>query len=143
VQIVIKAGDTKNRTKGAVPVPDDLAMALKKYIKGRDPDEYLFPFPSSSHGVVDMFRRDLDGAGIRWNFGDGNPETVDFHTLRSTAITWWLDVDGLPPKRVQILARLKTLALVAAYSRNMRLEDFSWLNKGPMLMPQPKRKKSA
>ncbi|HEX8911944.1 MAG TPA: site-specific integrase [Humisphaera sp.] len=141
VQIVIKAGDAKNRTKGAVPIPDDLAVELKKYVRGRDLDEPLFPFPRTNHGIVDMFRRDLNGAGIRWDFGENNPETVDFHTLRSTAITWWLDVDGLPAKRVQVLARLKTLALVAAYSRNMRLEDFSWLNKGPSLMPTRKRAK--
>jgi hypothetical protein len=57
-------------------------------------------------------------------------EVVDFHTLRSTAITWWLDVDGLSPKRVQILARLKMLGLVASYSRNLRIEEFGWLNKG-------------
>lgn len=133
VQIAVKASDAKNRTKGAVPIPDDLAAALKKYVKGRDPDDKLFPFPTTTHGIVDMFRRDLDGAGIKWDFGKDNPETVDFHTLRSTAITWWLDEDGLNPKRVQVLARLKTLALVAAYSRNMRIEDFSWLNNGPKL----------
>ena len=61
-----------------------------------------------------MFRRDLTEAGIPWDLPTG--ERVDFHTLRSTAITWWLDVDGLSQKRVQILARLKTLALVATDS---------------------------
>ena len=79
-----------------------------------------------------MFRRDLTGAGIPWQLPTG--EVVDFHTLRSTAITWWLDVHGLWPKRVQVLARLKTLALVARYSRNLRLEDFGWLNRGPKLI---------
>lgn len=146
IQIVIKAGDAKNRTKGAVPIPDDLAAKLEAYVKSREGDELLFPFPATNHGIVDMFRRDLTGAGIRWDYGKESPETVDFHTLRSTAITWWLDVDGLPPKRVQILSRLKTLALVASYSRNMRLEDFSWLNNGPNLSPSKtpqKRKKVA
>lgn len=141
VQIVIKAGDAKNRTRGAVPIPDDLAVALKKYVKGRGADEPLFPFPTTNHGIVDMFRRDLAGAGIKWDFGKDSPDTIDFHTLRSTAITWWLDVDGLPLKRVQILARLKVLALVAAYNRNMRMEDFSWLNSGPKLVAQPPTRK--
>jgi hypothetical protein len=47
---------------------------------------------------------------------------------------WWLDVDGLSPKRVQVLARLKTLGLVAACSRNMKIEEYTWLNKGPKLV---------
>lgn len=105
VLITIKARDAKNRTKGAVPVPNDLAAMLRMYVKGRDEDDRLFPFPATNHGIVDMFRRDLDGAGVKWDYGDENPETVDFHTLRSTAITWWLDEDGLNPKRVQVLAR--------------------------------------
>ena len=82
-------------------------------------------------------RRDLEGAGIEWRLPTG--EVIDFHTLRSTAITWWLDEDGLPPKRAQVLARLKTLALVYRYSRNLRLEDFSWLEKGPKLVDTPRR----
>lgn len=143
VLITIKAGDAKNRTKGAVAIPDDLADELRKYVEGRDDFDPLFPFPSTNHGICDMFRRDLTGAEIKWDFGKENPETIDFHTLRSTAITWWLDEDGLNPKRVQVLARLKTLALVAAYSRNMRLEDFSWLNNGPKLMFTPETGKVA
>lgn len=95
----------------------------------------MFPFPATSRSVIDMYRRDLTAAGIEWNLPTG--ERVDFHTLRSTAITWWLDVDGLNQKRVQILARLKTLALVAKYSRNLRLEEFGWLNKGPKLVGHP------
>ncbi len=138
--ISIKARNAKNRTAGEVPIPTDLAVALKSYVKGRDLDERLFPFPATSRSVLRLFRRDLDGAGIKWDFGTDNPETVDFHTLRSTAITWWLDVDGLTPKRVQILARLKSLHLVAKYSRNLRLADFGWLNKGPKLVPERRRR---
>jgi integrase len=129
--ICLKARDTKNKTKGEVPIPRDLAVALKKYVARLDPEDKVFPFPLTSGSVVDMLRRDLDGAGIPWKLPSG--EVVDFHTLRSTAITWWLDVDGLTPKRVQVLARLKTLAMVQNYSRNLRLDDFGWLDKGPKL----------
>jgi integrase len=142
IQIVIPPGVAKNRIRRSVPIPTDLATALRAYVSGLDGDDRIFPFPTSNHSVLEMFRRDLDGAGIRWNFGDDSPETIDFHTLRSTAITWWLDVDGLTPKRVQILAGLKTLSLVAAYSRNLRLDEFGWLNKGPKLVPMT-RKRSA
>ena len=137
-QVDIRAGDAKNRTKGSVPIPQDLAHALRDYVKGRD-DEKLFPFPCSAGSIVDALRRDLDGAGIQWNFGEDNPETIDFHTLRSTAITWWLDVIGLPAKRVQVLARLKALALVAAYSRNMRLDEHAWLMTVPRLVDPPEQ----
>ena len=74
---------------------------------------------------------DPTGAGIPWKLETS--EVVDFHTLRSTAITWWPDVDGLSPKKVQVLARLKALALVQRYSRNYKIEDFVWLNRGPSL----------
>jgi site-specific recombinase XerD len=132
--ISIRAGDAKTKAAGEVPIPADLAAALQRYVRNRDDDEWVFRFPATSRSVVRMFRRDLTGAGIKWNFGEDDPRTIDFHTTRATAITWWLDVDGLTPKRVQILARLKTLALVAKYSRNLRLSEFGWLNKGPKLV---------
>lgn len=104
---------------------------------GLEPNDPVFPLPATSGSIVDMLRRDLKGAGIPWKLATG--EVVDFHTLRSTAITWWLDVDGLSPKRVQVLARLKTLALVQRYSRNLRIEDFGWLEQGPKLVAAPRR----
>ena len=54
---------------------------------------------------------------------------------------WWLTVDRRSPKEVQVLARLKTLALVQNYSRNFRIEDWDWLNKGPTLV-DPQRKQA-
>jgi integrase len=114
---------------------------LKKYVADLEPADKVFPFPGTSGSTVDMLRRDLDGAGISWKQPGG--EIVDFHTLRSTAITWWLDEEGLRPERVQVLARLKSLAMVQNYSRNLRLDDFGWLDKGPKLAARPKRKRSA
>ncbi len=138
--ICLKARDTKNKTKGEVPIPRDLAVALKKYVVGLAPEDKVFPFPETSGSIVDMLRRDLDGAGIPWRLPSG--EVVDFHTFRSTCITWWLDVDGLRPKRVQVLARLKGLGMVQNYSRNLRLDDFGWLDSGPKLVTA-RRKRSA
>lgn len=135
--ISLKARHTKNKTDGEVPIPNDLARALKRYVAKLDPIDPVFPLPVTSGSIVDMMRRDLTAAGIPWKLPTG--EVVDFHTLRSTAITWWLDVDGLSPKRVQVLARLKTLALVQRYSRNLRIEEFEWLNKGPKLIPRKPR----
>jgi integrase len=139
--VSLKARHTKNKTDGEVPIPQDLAAALKKYIAHLEPNDKIFWFPTTSGSVVDMMRRDLKGAGIDWKLPTG--EIIDFHSLRSTAITWWLDVDGLRPKRVQVLARLKTLALVYNYSRNLRMEDFSWLEHGPKLVSTRKRRKAS
>jgi integrase len=137
--IGLKARHTKNKARGEVPIPHDLADALRAYVADLNPEDQVFRFPATSGSVVDMLRRDLDGAGIPWKLPSG--EIIDFHSFRHTAITWWLEVDGLTPKRVQVLARLKTLALVQNYSRNMRIEDFGWLNKGPKLVP-PRRQKA-
>jgi integrase len=139
--ICLKARDTKTKTKGEVPIPRDLAVALKKYAADLEPGDRVFPFPETSGSIVDMLRRDLEGAGVPWKLPSG--EVVDFHTLRATCITWWLDVDGLKPKRVQVLARLKGLGMVQNYSRNLRIEDFEWLDKGPRLVSTRRRKRSA
>ena len=44
---------------------------------------------------------------------------------------------------MQVLARLNTLALVQNYSRNLRIEEYGWLDKGPKLVSARKRKRSA
>lgn len=130
--IGLKARYNKNKQKGEVPIPSDLAAALKAYVGGLEPDDVVFPFPSTSGSIVDMLRRDLDGAGIPWRLPSG--EVIDFHAFRSTAITWWLDVDGLKPKRVQVLARLKSISMLNNYSRNLRIEEHAWLNQSPRLV---------
>jgi site-specific recombinase XerD len=130
--VSLKARFTKNKTEGEVPIPTDLADALRKYVADLEPTDKVFKFPHTSGSIVDMLRRDLNGAGIEWKLPTG--EVIDFHALRSTAISWWLDVEKLSPKRVQVLSRLKTLALVYNYSRNLRIDDFSWLESGPLLV---------
>jgi hypothetical protein len=138
--IFLKAGDTKNKRVGEVGVPDDLATALKTYIVGKDPDDILFPFPTTSGSIVDILRRDLEGAGIVWELPSG--EVIDFHSLRATAVCWWLEQDPrvLSPKRVQMLARMSTIALLDRYSRNLRMGDYSWLNQGPKLVDDTEKK---
>jgi integrase len=137
--ISLKQRDSKTKVKGEVPIARDLALALKKYIAGLDANDKVLPFPETSGSIVDMLRKDLEGAGIPWKLPSG--EVIDFHTFRSTFITWALDVYGLTPKRVMILARLKSIAVLQNYSRNLRIEDFGWLDKGPRLVqPNPKKK---
>jgi integrase len=138
--ICMKARHAKNKTAGEVPIDDDLAEELKVHVAKLEPTDRVFKLPATSGSIVDIMRRDLEGAGIVWKLATG--EIIDFHTLRSTCITWWLDVDKLSPKKVQVLARLKTLALVYNYSRNLRIGDFGWLNQGPKLVLKGKTKRA-
>jgi integrase len=126
--------------KGMVPIPSDLAKALRKHSVHLGADDPVFCLPTTSGSIVDMLRKDLEGAGIPWRLPGG--EVIDFHTLRSTAITWWLTEDGLLPRVVQHLARLRSLPMVQNYSRNFNMENFSWLNRGPTLVAHRKRRKA-
>jgi integrase len=65
-------------------------------------------------GAKDWLHRDLEAAGLGHLLHAG--QQVDFHSLRATAITWWLQA-GLDQLQVQRLARLKTLAVLQRYTR--------------------------
>ena len=131
--IEIRAKDAKNRLPASVPIPAELAEALATYVEDLNPEDRVFEFPRSSKIPAKALRKDLTEAGVELPDGEEDDEVIDFHALRSTAITWWLDEYELPQKRVQILARLQTLSLVAQYSRRFRIESFDWLERGPTL----------
>lgn len=62
---------------------------------------------------------------------------------RDELVRWWLDHYGLSPKRVQILARLKTLSLVERYSKRLKLaSDVSWLGMAPTMKPFKARRQA-
>jgi integrase len=128
----IDASNAKNRSEASIPIPEELAAALRQYAENKHPDARIFKIPALRKYVIDDFKKDIAGAGL-----DKTPraekDRLDFHALRSTAITWWLDVYNLNPKRVQMLARLSSLHLVMRYSRRLKLEDFSWLDNAPSL----------
>lgn len=84
--IGLKARDNKNKARGEVPIPTDLALALKKYVADLGPTDLVFPFPQTSGSIVDMLRRDLEGAGIDWKRPNG--EVIDYHSFRPTCICW-------------------------------------------------------
>ena len=82
--------------------------------------------------MVGWLHRDLLGAGIAIEYprGDDHKETIDFHTLRSTAITLWLVDSNRTQLEVARLAGLKTTQLVERYSRGFRLDTSEWVEKG-------------
>jgi integrase len=102
----------KNGEQASIPIPDQFAQALDQYSAHLHPNAPLLRMPSDSQ-MLNALYRDLDASGVRRTFDDG--AAVDFHTLRSTAICWWLTVNKLHILDVQKMARLKTLALVQQY----------------------------
>jgi integrase len=138
--VVLKPEYSKNGQGGEVPIPADVADALRGYTATKLPAAPVFTIPTSAYSVPTMFRRDLEQADVEAETGQGR---LDFHALRHTAITWWLDEYELNPKKVQVLARLSSLALVMNYSRRFRLDDTTWLGQAPDLQGKPLRKESA
>ena len=112
--ITIEGRVAKNRTKATVPIPNDFAHALRTYSKHLDQGQRLLRIPSGQTLTRALYR-DLDAAGICRVYANG--ELVDFHTLRSTAICWWITENKLDLLQVQRRARLKTLSLVQDYVR--------------------------
>lgn len=43
-------------------------------------------------------------------------------------------MEGLKPKRVQVLSRLKSISMLNNYSRNLRIEEHGWLIQSPRLV---------
>jgi integrase len=134
--ITVEARNAKNNTRGIIPIPQKLADVLKEYIAGSHPASSVFPMPRESWSVLLTFYRDLEGAGIPKKLPSG--DVIDFHTLRSTAITWWLTEDRLSLKQAQSMARLKTLDLVQKYTRGYQMTDCGFLDRGPTFkLPDP------
>jgi integrase len=111
-RLTVEGWVAKNGQKATIPIPDDFAQALDEYSSHLHPNAPLLRMPSD-YSTLKSFYRDLDASGVRRTFDDG--AVVDFHTLRSTAICWWLTVNKLHILDVQSMARLKTLALVQEY----------------------------
>jgi len=108
-----KATDsTKGRDIRYVPMSDDLAVIIKKYIrlKNLKDDEYLFK--NSWGGTVNhnnfirrVFKPDLEEAGVK---------KIRFHDLRHTAITMMVR-KGLNPWIVQKIAGHKKIETTLKY----------------------------
>jgi integrase len=128
VLVTVEGWVAKSRTKATVPITDDeFVNALRAYSLHRLPNAALLRMPSQ-YCLTEGLYRDLDAAGVRREFDNG--AVVDFHTLRSTAICWWLK-EGLDLLEVQHRSRLKTLSLVQEYVRNYVPEYLELVRKSP------------
>jgi len=128
--VILKAGDSKNRNGGRLPIPEALAEGLAEWLANKPAGLRIFDgfAIAQKSGIVctSAFSRNLkkDMAQARkvWLAQGGTKESdflqykdsagqyADFHSMRVSAITWAV-ADGANPKLVQALARHSTITL--------------------------------
>lgn len=94
--VTIKAADSKAKREESVPLQDHLVVFLREFLKDIPPKVPLWPgsWAEQKH-QAGWLKTDCKRAGI---------ETVLFHGLRATYITWLVE-EGADPKTLQALAR--------------------------------------
>ncbi len=108
VLISIDAKKAKNRKGDSIPLPDCVGEALLKLIKGKKPDETIWPGKWAEHNrSAEMLRVDLAAAKIPYLL---HGKYYDFHSLRSQYATN-LVRNGVPISHAQRLMRHSTPAL--------------------------------
>ena len=78
-------------------------------------------FPRKQFPQIRTFLADIKAAGIERKDGDGR--VIDFHSLRTTFVTW-LVVSGAHPKTAQILARHASIETTMQIHTDLKLLDF-------------------
>ncbi len=133
----VTARHSKNSRERVIPIHTELAMEMWNYLEDNNMYGALIFYMPAKQNVAARFAKDLLAAGLARMDGDRIDtrnelgEVLDFHCLRHTAITWWLDHYGLSVRKVQDLAGLSNPQLVARYSRRARLDDNAWLDRAP------------
>lgn len=131
--IELREADAKSGRATEVAIPDALADALAKFVAELHPASPVFTMPNPK-SIVAMLYKDLKGAGIDPKPATG--EVLDFHGLRSTAITWMLHHAGMSVKEVQEVAQLSSSKLVERYTRGFRIASTDWVKRMPKLGEQ-------
>ena len=117
--IRIRASVAKNAKAVTQPVSERAAAFLKNLIKGRKPDDNVFPKVGQRHG--EMLKKDMEDAGIPVHDSEGRYR--DFHSFRVTYVTELLQA-GLDVKSVQTLARHSNPVLTLnAYAKTVGKEE--------------------
>ncbi len=129
--IEIPGREAKNKQLAGVPIPVELAAALREHTKMMAPSTKVFRIPRGQ-GAKDWLHRGLKGAKLGHVL---DTDQHDFHSLRATAIVWWLEIDGFSQLVVKELARFKALAMVQKYVRGFRATPgtFDQLDKAPSM----------
>jgi hypothetical protein len=106
--VTVRAEYSKRRREDTLPLRQSLATVLRAFLAMRLPGALAFPTMPERQHVADMFRPDLEVAGVVYR--DDAGRVVDFHALRHTFISN-LARGGVHPKVAQTLARHSTITL--------------------------------
>jgi integrase len=144
--VTIGASDEKARRGAVLPLPRDVAGALRQWLQTHqaDPEDVLsiegpserILWPGSwIKAAAKMLRQDLQDAGIPYADEDGR--VFDFHALRSQFITD-LSRAGVPLATAQQLARHSDPRLTARNYTRLQLTDLdSAVQQLPTSIPVP------
>lgn len=120
--IQLPATRTKNRQAAVLPVPADVASALRGYLAGRRPNGLVWPGGWATRSA-DMIRRDLAAAGVAYTIdGPDGREHRDFHALRATYISNVIRA-GATLKEAMTLARHSDPKLTAGRYARAQMRD--------------------
>ena len=106
--VTVGAAYSKRRREDTLPLRPALAAALRAFLATKAPGALAFPTMPKREHVAEMFRGDLEAAGIVYR--DDAGRVADFHALRHTFISN-LAAGGIHPKVAQGLARHSTITL--------------------------------
>lgn len=115
----------KFRRLDQIPIPKDLASAVQSFSETKESHSNIFTKRPPAI-LTRMLRRDLLASSIP----ETRVQTVSFHTLRQTCVSWWLHVDRLPPNLVWLLARIGSRRSKDDH-RITPSRDWSWLDRTP------------
>ena len=123
-----------------LPLRREIADELRSFVINLAPETRVFKVPKHTHSA-EMFRADLEAAGIRYRNNEG--KISDFHSLRYTFISN-LASGGVHPKVAQSLARHSTITLtIDRYTHSYHGEQSEALKSLPDLLPLNRNKGKA
>lgn len=132
--VTLGARFNKSRKSKVQPLPADVALALRDYLKGRAAGKPVWG-GTWHERAADMLRADLEAVGIAYAVeGPDGPEYADFHALRHSYLTLG-GRSGIDLRTLQELAGHSKPELTVRYSHR-RLHDLAGaVDKLPALVP--------
>jgi len=117
--LTVQAAHSKRRRLDRLPLPEDIATAMQRYLSGKLPGEADWP-GAWWRKSAEMLRRDLKAAGIAPK--DAGGRVVDFHGQRTTFITG-LSRSGVLPAVAQKLPRHSDIKLTMDVYTRLEIEE--------------------
>jgi len=106
--VTVEAAYSKHRRQDVLPMRPALVAELRRFLTKKLPDAPAFRLPADRKAASQMFKADIEAAGIAYR--DESGRYADFHALRHTFLTN-LANGGVHPKTAQALARHSTISL--------------------------------